>query len=82
MTALIEQRTTKMTDLDKFLEETARSSHKGLRLHEFVLKALHHGFRGEERGELTRNIHRALKRMVRNGVLRHHDLENPVEFVA
>jgi len=82
MTALIEQRTTKMTDLDKFLEETARSSHKGLRLHEFVLKALHHGFRGEERCKLTRNIHRALKRMVRNGVLRHHDLVNPVEFVA
>ncbi len=73
--------TTKMTELEKFLEKTTRTSCKALRLHELVLKALRHGFRGEERGELTKNVHRSLRRLINNGVL-HHEDGNVAEFVA
>jgi hypothetical protein len=83
MIALLEHhQPARMTDLEKFLEDVIRTSSKGLRLHEFVLKALHHGYRGEERGELTKNIHRSLKRLVRRGVIRRTEDENAVEFVA
>jgi len=83
MIALLERHEpTKMTDLEQFLEDAIRNSPKGLRLHEFVLKALHHGYRGEERGELTKNINRSLKRLVRRGVIRRNESDNALEFVA
>ena len=63
---------TRLSRLDHFLADAANTQKDGMRLFEFVQLALEYGFRGEKTGELTKQVTRSLKKLIRHGFI-HHD---------